>query len=144
MNVLQVNCVYRAGSTGKIVFDLHTFLRDSGVRSTVYYGRGKRVHEPNVIKACPEWYAKANHLRACLTGRLYGGCFLSTNRLLSVIKRERPDIVHLHCINGYFVNIPRLLTWLKKHRIKTVITRSTARTALGKGCKKRFPAFRPR
>ena len=31
-------------------------------------------------------------------------------------------MVHLQCINGYFVNIPRLITWLKKHHVKTVLT----------------------
>jgi len=53
---------------------------------------------------------------------MYGGCFFSTNKLISVIKKEKPDIVHLHCINGYFVNIYRLITWLKKNKIKTVLT----------------------
>lgn len=46
----------------------------------------------------------------------------STNRLISVIKKEKPDIVHLQCINGYFVNIYRLINWLKKNNIKTVVT----------------------
>ena len=53
---------------------------------------------------------------------MYGGCFFSTNRLISIIKKEKPDIVHLQCINGYFVNIYRLVKWLKKNNIKTVLT----------------------
>ncbi len=122
MKVLQVNCVYRNGSTGKIVYDLHTALKQRGVDSVVCYGRGAAADEPDVFKTCPEWYARCSHLRARLTGQLYGGCLLSTAHLISVIRRQQPDVVHLHCINGYFVNIPRLITWLKKHRIKTVIT----------------------
>jgi glycosyltransferase involved in cell wall biosynthesis len=53
---------------------------------------------------------------------MYGGCLFSTARLISIIKKEKPDIVHLHCINGYFVNIYRLVTWLKTNKIKTVVT----------------------
>ena len=30
--------------------------------------------------------------------------------------------MHLHCLNGHFVNIYRLVSWLKKNNIKTVLT----------------------
>lgn len=122
MKVLQVNCVYRKGSTGKIVADVHTALKDKGVESLVCYGRGDRVEEKGIIKTCGELYSDVNHFLTYLNGIMYGGCFFSTNRLISVIKKEKPDIVHLHCINGYFVNIYRIVSWLKKHHIKTVLT----------------------
>ena len=83
MKVLQVNCVYRKGSTGKIVADLHEALLARGVESVVCYGRGASVREPHVHKVCGEWYAKWNHLRARITGVMYGGCFFSTKRLIS-------------------------------------------------------------
>ena len=122
MRVLFVNCVYQNGSTGKIVRDLHTEVRKRGMESSVCYGRGGKVNEPNIYKTCSELYAKANKLMSYITGISYGGCFFSTNRLISRIKKERPDVVHLHCINGYFVNIYRLIRWLKKRHIKTVLT----------------------
>ncbi len=122
MKVLQVNCVYRKGSTGKIVYDIHTELQKQGIRSVVCYGRGEKTDAPNVYKTCGELYSKLNNLRSRFTGLMYGGCGLSTRRLISVIEREKPDVVHLHCINGYFVNIYRLISWLKKQRIKTVLT----------------------
>ena len=122
MKVLQVNCVYRKGSTGKIVYDIHSELKARGIESVVCYGRGAKVREPNVYKTCPEWYAKLNNLLSRLTGLMYGGCFFSTGRLIRIIKKEKPDVVHLHCINGYFVNIYRLVGWLKKSGIRTVLT----------------------
>lgn len=122
MKVLQVNCVYKKGSTGKITYDLHKGLLDAGVKSVVCYGRGARVKEPGVYKTCPEWYSKMNNALSRLTGIMYGGCFFSTNKLILIIKREKPDIVHLQCINGYFVNIYRLVTWLKENHIRTVLT----------------------
>lgn len=122
MKVLQVNCVYKNGSTGKITYDLHTALTEKGIESVVCYGRGKKVNEPNVFKTCGELYSKINHFLSTVNGLVYGGCFFSTNKLISVIKKEKPDIVHLQCINGYFVNIYRLVEWLKKHNIKTVLT----------------------
>lgn len=122
MKVLQVNCVYKTGSTGKITADLHNAFKKKGIESVVCYGRGKRVNEPNVYKTCGELYSKLNNLLSRFTGIMYGGCFFSTNRLISIIKKEKPDIVHLQCINGYFVNIYRLVNWLKKNNIKTVLT----------------------
>ena len=122
MKVLQVNCVYNNGSTGKITADLHKALMDRGIESIVCYGRGAKVKEPFVYKTCGELYSKLNNLFSRFTGVMYGGCFFSTNKLISIIKKEKPDIVHLQCINGYFVNIYRLISWLKKNKIKTVLT----------------------
>ena len=122
MKILQVNCVYGKGSTGKIMRDNHMELLDRGYESVICYGRGAKTTDPYVYKTCSEAYSKLNNLLTRFTGLLYGGCFFSTNKLISVIKKEKPDVVHLHCINGYFVNIYRLITWLKKHHIKTLVT----------------------
>lgn len=122
MKVLQINCVYPNGSTGRIVKDIHFGLLNEGVSSVVCFGRGSKNDEPHVFKLCSEMYAKCNNLASRFTGIMYGGCLFSTLKLINIIKSEKPDIVHLHCINGYFVNIYRLIAWLNKKRIKTVLT----------------------
>lgn len=141
MKVLQVNCVYKKGSTGKIVHDIHTELKASGIESVVCYGRGVKIKEHGVYKTCSELYSKFNNLLSRITGIMYGGCLFSTNKLIRIIKKEKPDVVHLHCINGYFVNIYRLVTWLKKSGIKTVLTlhaefMHTANCGHAYGCEK--------
>lgn len=122
MKVMQINCVYKSGSTGKIVYDIHTALKESGIESVVCYGRGKKMCESGVYKTCGEVEGKLNNFISRITGIAYSGCFFATNRLLARIKKEKPDVVHLHCINGFFVNIYRLVSYLKKHKIPTVIT----------------------
>lgn len=122
MKILQVNNVYAEKSTGKITQDLHHGLLKAGHESLVAYGRGKGAEEPGVIRLCPDWYGKINSLLARITGLAYGGCLLSTWRLQRLILREKPDVVHLQCINEHFVNIYSLITWLKKHKIKTVVS----------------------
>ena len=122
MKVLQVNCVWRKGSTGKLTADIHEELLRRGVESVVCYGRGEPTREPHVYKTCGELYSKLNNLATRFTGVMYGGCGLSTRRLMAIIEREQPDIVHLQCVNGYFVNIYKLITWLKERRVKTVVT----------------------
>ena len=126
MRVLQVNSVYNAGSTGKIVHDMHTILKKRGIDSYAAYGRGRTSDETlkdsHVIRICTEMYAKANTARAIMTGLPYGGCERSTKRLIRMIRELKPDIVHLQCINEHFVNIYTLLEWLGKNRIPTVVT----------------------
>ncbi len=122
MKVLQVNCVYNKGSTGKIVADIHNGLIERGIESIVCYGRGEKLTLPNVYKVCGELYSKLQNLRSRITGLMYGGCGVSTKKLIKIIKKENPDIVHLHCLNGYFVNIYKLVEWLKCNNIRTVLT----------------------
>lgn len=122
MKILQVNSVYRKGSTGKIVYDVHQELLAQGIESIVCYGRGEKYNEKNVYKICGELYSKVNHFWANLSGVMYGGCFFSTKKLKEIIKKEKPDIVHLQCINGYFINIYDIINWLKKNKIKTVVS----------------------
>ena len=122
MKILQVNCVYNKGSTGKIMCDIDRQLAKAGIETVICYGRGEKVSKPGVYKTCGELYSKCNHLLSCFTGIMYGGCFFSTRKLIRVIQREKPDVVHVHCINGYFVNIYRLMRWLNIHHIPTVLT----------------------
>ncbi len=122
MKVLQVNVVYKTGSTGGIVYDIHRKLEQQGISSVVCYGRGKAVAEAHVHQVCGELYSHINHAVANGMGVVYGGCRLSTHRLITIMKREKPDVVHLHCLNGYFVNIYRLLNWLKENHMRTVLT----------------------
>lgn len=122
MKVLQINVVYNTGSTGKIMYDIHKELLADGVESVICYGRGEKTQDAGVYKTCGELYSKFNNLLTRFTGIMYGGCLLSTNKLINIIKREKPDVVHLHCLNGYFVNIYRLVLWLNKNKIKTVLT----------------------
>lgn len=141
MKVLQINCVYNSGSTGKITHDLHKGLTARGIQSVVCYGRGKTAGESGVIRICSDGYARMNHLFSRFWGIAYGGCHLSTRRLIRILEREKPDVVHLQCINGHFLNIYRLLSWLKASGIPTVLTLHaefmyTANCAHGLECEK--------
>lgn len=105
--------------------DIHKVLGDRGVESVVCYGRDRRHREPEkgIYKFCREWEGDLHHLCSRYFGGLsYGGNPVSTRRLFAIIRKEQPDIVHLHCINGFCVNIYDLLHYLALHDIRTVIT----------------------
>lgn len=122
MRVLQVNVVYKYGSTGKIVYDLHTMLTQNGQESIVCFGRGETSNDPNVYKVSSEIEGKLQALYSRISGFAYTGSYFSTSKLLGIIKSTCPDVVHLHCLNGHFVNNYRLLDYLKSNNIKTILT----------------------
>lgn len=121
MKVILINTVYPGGSTGKIVTALESRYQSLGIETVVLYGHGDRSDAQHV-KIAADFYMKLQALRSRLTGVMYGGCLLSTRRAIRVIQKEKPDIVHLHCLNSNFINIFRLLTWLKENRVPTVLT----------------------
>lgn len=122
MKILQVNVVYAQGSTGKIVYDIHSSLLNRGIESYVAYGRGEMVKEKNSYKLAPEYLMKIQSLYSKITGYQYKWCYWSNRRLIKLIDRIKPDIVHLHCINANTADVYKTLDYLKENNIPTVLT----------------------
>lgn len=122
MKVLQINCVYDYGSTGKITRDIHKSLKKNGIESVVLYGRRKKTHDKGVYKTCTEFEAKLWNALSRIDGHPYAVAPIATKRLLRKLKKENPDVVHLQCINGFFVDIYQLMVYLKENHIPTVLT----------------------
>ena len=121
MRILMINATYPFGSTGKIVKALEDYYNEIGYETFILYGQGEKSDNQH-IRVSNDLLIKLQSLRTRLTGIMYGGCFISTNIIIKYIKKIRPDIVHLHCLNSNFVNIYRLIIWLKSNNIPTVLT----------------------
>lgn len=122
MKIMLINCVYGKGSTGKIVADLKDELDHEGFECLVCFGRGKRQREKGVIKTASEVVSKIYNFFSRFTGIQFGGQILATKHLIRIIRDFEPNVVNLHCINGFFVNVYSLLNYLKKNNIPTVLT----------------------
>lgn len=118
--LIDVNCKH--SSTGKIVYDLHTLLTAQGHTSAVTYGRGPKIKEPGIFKFGLDLETVFHAVMTRLTGLTGMFSFFSTRRLIRFIKKFNPDVVHIHELHAYFVNIGPLMKYLKKHTIKTVWT----------------------
>ncbi len=118
--LIDVNC--KNSSTGKIVYDLYKGVRDDGREAAVCYGRGPRIIEKNIYKfgIDMETYLHAGLSR--ITG--YNGRFsyLSTLRLMKFIDDYNPDIIHIHELHAYFVNIKMLINYIKQKAIPVIWT----------------------
>lgn len=122
MRVLQIDVNCKSGSTGKIAYDLHTQLVKDGHISAVCYGRGEKINEPNIFKFGYDWETKIHAGLTRLTGLTGYYSYFSTKRLLKYIKKFKPDVVHIHELHAYFVNLKPVINYLKENNIKTVWT----------------------
>lgn len=124
MRILQVNVLASAGSTGKITTDIHHTLLSKGYESLVCYGAGADVpEEKGYYRICSNTERHISTVLQRIHGIAYGYYALKgTNRLIKQIRKYKPDVVHLQCINGCIVDIYKLLRFLELNAIKTVVT----------------------
>jgi glycosyltransferase involved in cell wall biosynthesis len=122
MRLLQISIEVNSGSVGRIAEQIGDTVIKNGWSSYITYARNHNSSSSNIIKI-------GNKLDLFLHGfetRIFDNhCFSSksaTNDLIHVIKEIKPDIIHLHHLHGYFINIEILFDYLKVSLIPVVWT----------------------
>lgn len=120
--LLQINSVVNTGSTGRIAEQLGVLAISQGWESYIAYGREARGSQSRLIKIGSKWDVNFHAIGSILTDR--HGLFsrYATKRFLQQVDTIQPDVVHLHNLHGYYINVPMLLRYLKQKNIPTVIT----------------------
>lgn len=120
--LLQINSVVNTGSTGRIAERLGIIAMSQGWASYIVYGREARESQSNLIRIGGKWDFNVHAIGSMLTDR--HGLFSksATKRFLKQLDEIKPDVVHLHNIHGYYINVPMLLQYLRDKNIPTVIT----------------------
>lgn len=121
MKIILINLFYKEGSTGKIVELIHQFLLKQKVESHVCYAIGKH-NEPGLFRFSSKISSKFYTYLSAITGKQYTYSYYETYRLIKYIKKVKPDVVNIHAININVVNVYKLLDFLKKSNIKTILT----------------------
>lgn len=114
MKVLQINVVCGYGSTGRIVVDLAKTIEKEGDECVVTYGRYEAPKDIKTIKIGSKKDIFAHVLKTRILDKHGFGSVNATKKLIKQIEEYNPDIVHLHNIHGYYVNIEILFKYLKK------------------------------
>ncbi len=128
--LIDVNCKH--SSTGKIVYDLFQGIKKNGRDARICYGRGENINEKGIYKFGLDWETNIHAGLARVTG--YNGYFspISTYRLIHSIEEYKPDLIHIHELHAYFVNIKPLIEYIKKKKIPVVYTFHCEYTYTGK------------
>ena len=115
LRYVQLNSFYN-GSTGTIMRNLHKTLAERGVDSYILWGRRhETVNDHERCVATRLGYLSHGAL-VRLDDRMGFHSKRDTARLLMLLDEIDPDVVHLHNVHGYWVNIEMLFGWLAKHR----------------------------
>ena len=100
------------GSTGKIMCDLAKSASNNGYDVTCIYGRGNPKEDVNCLKFNSKLGIYFHVLLARLGFNGHGSYF-ATKKLVKYLKKENPDIIHMHNIHGYWINLKVLFKYLK-------------------------------
>ncbi len=116
MKVLEINSVCGIRSTGRICTDIADVLVNEGHSCMVAYGR---ENVPDRYKEISYRIGNNTSVKtdAFLTRIFDNAGFNSkkaTKDFIKWAKEYDPDIIHLHNIHGYYINIEILFKWLKE------------------------------
>lgn len=120
MKILYINSVYKFGSTGKIVATLASNLN---YESLVCYGRNKNnVDNDNSYRFANFIDNSVAALSTIIFDNNLNLCTKATKKLIKKIKEYNPDIIHLHNLHGYYINVEMLFSFLKDYKKPVVWT----------------------
>ena len=103
------------GSTGGIMMKEHKELLAAGEDSYAFWGRGRGIENANEMRFVSDLEVKLDVLQTRLDGKAGFHSKTATKRLLARLDEIAPDVVHLHNLHGYYVNIEMLFGWLANH-----------------------------
>lgn len=122
MNIMHINAV-PYGSTAKIMFSISDILEAKNHRVLCTTGftwvgckRSNWFQTSNLLE-------KSFHMAmSYITGM--NGCFsyFATLRLIHKIGKFSPDLIHLHNLHGWYINLPMLFSYIKQQSIPVIWT----------------------
>ncbi|MDZ5055103.1 glycosyltransferase [Clostridium perfringens] len=122
MKVLQINSVCGVGSTGRIATDLYKVLEEQGHECVIAYGRGTAPEGIKTIKIGTDFDNYMHVAKTRLFDKHGFGSTKATKEFIKKVKEYDPDIIHLHNIHGYYINIEILFNYLKESNKKVIWT----------------------
>lgn len=121
MKVLQIN-TFSYKAAGNIMMNLHKAMLEQGIDSYVAWGRGRKAENNHEYYMNDDFGIKLHGIYTRITDKHGFGSGSSTKKLLSWIDSINPDIIHLHCIHGYYINIELLFNYIREKNKKVIWT----------------------
>lgn len=118
---VQIDAFYN-GSTGSLMRRAHERLLEEGWDSYIFWGRGRATVSEHEVRFASPLSVYLHVLLARLFDRAGFYSKRDTKRLIKRLEKIGPDVVHLHGLQGYYVNLPLLFQWLANQECKVNIT----------------------
>ena len=124
MKVLMINSVCGIKSTGRIATDLADMLTEKGHMVKIAYGREEipEKYKEYAVRIGNEWDVRLHALEARLFDNAGFGSKKATLKFLEWVREFAPDIIHLHNLHGYYINVELLFKFLKEYKKPVIWT----------------------
>lgn len=119
--VVQIN-TFSYKATGTIMMTIHRHLLLNGYESYVVWGRGRKAETEYEISMDDDLGVKYHGLYTRITDKTGFASQRATKRLLEKLRYIQPDVIHLHNIHGYYINIEMLFNYIRINKIKVIWT----------------------
>ena len=115
MKVLLINSVCGIGSTGRICADIAREMEAQGHEVKIAYGRETAPEQFRKygVRIGTDFDVKLSGLHTRLTDRHGFSNKYATKKFLQWAEGFNPDLLWLHNIHGYYINVEMLFDWIK-------------------------------
>ena len=120
--LLLINVSANSGSTGRIAEEIGQTAIAKGYECYFGYGRIGRESKSHLIRIGSDCDVKMHGLESMLFDNHGFGSRNATKRFIQEIERINPDVINLHNIHGYYLNVEILFEYLAKTEIPVVWT----------------------
>ncbi len=122
MKILQINSVCGFGSTGRITTEIQQKLKEKGHQSLIVYGRNNAPKDSDSYRINSSLEFSVHVLNTLLFDKHALASNDATYKLIRKIQEYSPDIIHLHNLHGFYLNIEILFEYLSRIDTKIVWT----------------------
>lgn len=121
MKVVQIN-TFSYKAAGNIMMNLHKAMLEKGIDSYVAWGRGRKAGNNHEFYMNDDIGIRLHGIYTRITDKAGFASQRSTRKLLDWIDGIDPDIIHLHCLHGYYINIELLFDYIRSKNKKVIWT----------------------
>lgn len=119
--LVQINVTCN-GSTGRIMQQLQETAIANGFEAVSFYGRGEPGKTGKYIRIGNDFDVKTHGVVTRIFDKHGHASVNATKKMIEQIEKINPDVIQLHNLHGYYLNLKILFNYLKKSKAKKIWT----------------------